>query len=148
MNTVNSGTVINLQICPEKGSPLTSIEQAEFISGHGIVGDAHSGKLENRQVLLMDSETQEAFEIGPDITRENLTTKNLDLSTLNRGDILTLGTSVKLEVTGDCEPCRNLDSKRPGLSREIKGKRGILCRVIGPGFVKVNDEIACEAKQL
>ena len=96
----------------------------------------------------MDSETQEAFEIGPDITRENLTTKNLDLSTLNRGDILTLGTSVKLEVTGDCEPCRNLDSKRPGLSREIKGKRGILCRVIGPGFVKVNDEIACEAKQL
>ena len=82
MNHLNSGTIINLQISPQKGSPVSRLPEAEFIRGLGISGDSHAGKSENRQVLLMDSETQKLFGITPDITRENVTTKNLQLNNL------------------------------------------------------------------
>mgnify|MGYP001338670721 FL=1 len=65
MNQINSGTIINLQTSPKKGSPLSRLTAAEFITGLGISGDSHAGKLENRQVLLMDSETQQIFGIKP-----------------------------------------------------------------------------------
>ena len=45
-----------------------------------------------------------------------------------------LGDSVRVEVTGDCEPCKNLDLQKPGLSKAIKGQRGILAKVIDSGF--------------
>ena len=146
MNQINSGTIINLQTSPKKGSPLSRLSAAEFITGLGISGDSHAGKLGNRQVLLMDSETQQIFGINPDVTRENITTKNLILRDLRQGDLLMLGDSVKVEVTGDCAPCKNLDLQKPGLSKAIMGQRGILAKVINSGFVKVNDKIVVETK--
>ena len=144
MNHLNSGTIINLQISPQKGSPVSRLPEAEFIRGLGISGDSHAGKSENRQVLLMDSETQKLFGITPDITRENVTTKNLQLNNLSEGDLLMLGNSVRIEVTGDCVPCKNLDQQKPGLSEAIRGKRGMLAKVIDSGFVKLNDKIVRE----
>ncbi|MBR62117.1 MAG: hypothetical protein CL904_05620 [Dehalococcoidia bacterium] len=144
MNQINSGTIINLQISTQKGDPVSRVPELEFIKGLGISGESHAGKSENRQVLLMDSETQKLFDITPDITRENVTTKNLQLSKLSPGDMLALGNSVRLEVTGDCEPCKSLDIKKPGLSEAIKGHRGILAKVIDSGFVKLNDTIGME----
>ena len=135
MNHLNSGTIINLQISPQKGSPVSRLPEAEFIRGLGISGDSHAGKSENRQVLLMDSETQKLF---------GITTKNLQLNNLSEGDLLMLGNSVRIEVTGDCVPCKNLDQQKPGLSEAIRGKRGILAKVIDSGFVKLNDKIVRE----
>jgi MOSC domain-containing protein YiiM len=141
MNQINSGTIINLQISSKKGHPLSRRSEAEFITGLGISGDSHAGKSESRQILLMDTETQQIFGINPDVTRENVTTKDLNLSNLRQGDLLVLGDSVRIEVTGDCEPCKNLDLQKPGLSEAIKGQRGILAKVIDSGFVKVNSKI-------
>ena len=99
MSQINSGTVISLQTSPKKGFALSRLTEVEFIAGLGISGDSHAGKSENRQVLIMDSETQHIFEINPDVTRENVTTKGLILNTLTQGDLLMLGDSVKIEVT-------------------------------------------------
>tara|TARA_B100001964_G_C14051639_1_gene517292 strand:+ start:112 stop:546 length:435 start_codon:yes stop_codon:yes gene_type:complete len=144
MNEENSGTIVSLQISSQKGSPLSSLPEVEFIKGLGISGDSHAGKSENRQVLILDSETQELFGINPDVTRENVTTKNLKLNNLRQGDLLMLGDSVRIEVTGDCDPCKNLDLQKPGLSEAMKGQRGILAKVVDSGFVKVNDNILAE----
>ena len=146
MSQINSGTVISLQTSPKKGFALSRLTEVEFIAGLGISGDSHAGKSENLQILIMDSETQHIFEINPDVTRENVTTKGLILNTLTQGDLLMLGDSVKIEVTGDCAPCKNLDLQKPGLSKAINGQRGILAKVINSGFVKVNDKIVVETK--
>ena len=146
MNEINSGIIINLQICPKKGSPISCLTEAEFITRLGISGDSHYGKSETRQVLIMDSETQQLFGINPDVTRENITTKDLTLSSLRQGDILLLGKTVKIQITGDCEPCKNMDLQKPGLSKAIKGQRGVLAKVIESGFVKVNDKVVVETQ--
>ena len=57
-----------------------------------------------------------------------------------------MGDSLKIEGTGDCAPCKNLDLQTPGLSKAINGQRGILAKVINSGFVKVNDKIVVETK--
>ena len=97
-------------------------------------------------VAFAQDSYQQIFGINPDVTRENVTTKNLILRDLRKGDLLMLGDSVKVEVTGDCAPCKNLDLQKPGLSKAIMGQRGILAKVINSGFVKVNDKIVVETE--
>jgi MOSC domain-containing protein YiiM len=45
------------------------------------------------------------------------------------------------EVTMICDPCERMDAIRPGLRRELEGRRGMLARVVEPGEVAVGDTL-------
>ncbi len=140
----SSGTVTQVQVSPVRRQPMTVLTQAEFRAGHGIEGDRHAGRTRFRQVLIMDSETQAEFGINPAVTRENVTTTGLDLSSLRRGTRVRLGESAVVEITGDCDPCSQMDEERPGLREEIAGRRGVLGRVVSDGAVRPGDAIAID----
>jgi MOSC domain-containing protein YiiM len=59
---------------------------------------------------------------------------------LQPGQELRIG-PVRLEVTVVCTPCDQLERIRPGLRREIWGRRGMLCRVIEGGLIRRGDTI-------
>jgi MOSC domain-containing protein YiiM len=59
---------------------------------------------------------------------------------LQPGQRLRVG-EVVLEVTVPCEPCHRMDEIRQGLRQDLRGRRGMLCRVVEPGRIRRGDMI-------
>jgi len=78
--------------------------------------------------------------LQPGIVRENITTDGLNVNGLPVGQRLRVGAAL-LEVSAVCTPCDQMEKVRPGLRREIYGRRGMLCRVIEGGEIRVGDPI-------
>lgn len=114
---------------------------AEALANSGFSACAHArpggGK---RQVLLVDQETLDAVDLRPGIIRENITTLGLDVNGLRSGERLLVGAAL-LEVSAVCTPCSLLEKIRPGLRRELYGRRGMLCRVVEGGLIRAGDPI-------
>jgi MOSC domain-containing protein YiiM len=125
---------------PKKRAPMEELREVVAVQDVGIEGCAHARPVGKRQVLLMDEETLQAFELTPGIARENVTTEGLDVNDLAVGQRLRLG-EVELQVTLVCEPCEQIEALRPGLQAKMQGKRGMLCKVTRGGALKVGDEI-------
>ncbi|MEE3345960.1 MAG: MOSC domain-containing protein [Chloroflexota bacterium] len=138
------GSIISMRLCLGRRDPMKDVEEANFITGHGMKGDRHlrsDGRRSNRQVLIMDSETLNDFDLLPGQVRENVTVQGLDFASISAGDRVSLGADVILEITGDCEPCSRMDELRAGLKDEIDGKRGLLAYVEKGGLVSVGAEV-------
>jgi MOSC domain-containing protein YiiM len=44
-------------------------------------------------------------------------------------------------VSAVCTPCDQLEKVRPGLRKELWGRRGMLCRVLAGGTIRRGDPI-------
>ncbi len=120
--------------------PMREMDEAEAIADRGLAGCAHGRPGGRRQVLLMDAETLELLGVAPGAVKENITTRGLDLHNLHSGQRLRVGQAV-LEVTLPCGPCHRMDEIRPGLRQELRGRRGMLCRVVQAGRIRRGDAI-------
>jgi len=119
---------------------MRAVPEALAVQDKGFQNCAHGRPGSKRQVLLVDIETLGEFSLDPGILKENITTAGIRLRELPRGQQLRIGESL-LEVTLSCEPCGRMDDIRRGLQEELRGKRGMLCRVVQPGVVRVGDAI-------
>ena len=88
----------------------------------------------------MNSETLGALGVAPGIVRENITTEGIDVNGLAAGQRLRIGEAL-LEVTAPCTPCEQMERIRSGLRREIRGRRGMLCRVVQGGIIRRGDPV-------
>lgn len=133
-------TVHNLFRAPKKHVPMEELREARILADYGLEGCTHAQAVGNRQVLLVDCETLEAMELTPGILRENITTEGLNVNSLQIGQHLCIG-EARLEVTMVCTPCNQMECIRPGLRRELWGRRGMLCRVLQGGIIRPGDAI-------
>jgi MOSC domain-containing protein YiiM len=106
----------------------------------GFADCAHARRGGKRQVLLVDRETLDALDLGPGMIRENITTEGLNVNGLKQGESLRVGEAL-LEVTMVCSPCGQVEDLRPGLRKEIRGRRGMLCRIVKGGIIRQGDGI-------
>jgi MOSC domain-containing protein YiiM len=134
------GRIRHLFLKPGHGQPMLPVEACQAVEGMGLAQDAAFGR-SKRQVLLIESETLQAFGIQPGDVRENVTVEGLALSQLAPSTQLSAGEAV-LEVVGLCAPCNQMDEVRPGLQAELQDRRGILARVISGGSMRVGDRIS------
>ena len=132
--------VAHLFRAPKKRLPMESLETASILADRGVEGCAHGRPGSKRQLLLVDRETLDAMNLAPGIIRENITTEGINVNGLPVGQRLRIGPAL-LEVTAICTPCDQLEKVRPGLRREIYGRRGMLCRVVEGGDIRVGDAI-------
>jgi MOSC domain-containing protein YiiM len=131
--------VRNLFRAAKKRLPMEEVPEVRAIANHGLEGCAHA-RPGQREILIVDGETLDAMDLAPGIIRENITTTGLNVNSLEVGRRLRVG-SVCLEVTGICTPCDQLERVRPGLRRELWGRRGMLCRVVEGGTIRRGDVI-------
>lgn len=124
----------------KKRLPMEPLPAATFVENHGIAGCAHARPNGVRQILLVDQETLTAMDLKPGLIRENITTEGLNVNGLAPGQRLRIGETI-LEVSAACTPCDQLEKIRPGLRRELYGRRGMLCRVLKGGTVNPGDPI-------
>lgn len=109
----------------------------------GLRDCVHGRTGSSRQVLLMDGEALDEFGIAPGRARENITTRGIAIASLPLGQLLRAG-EARLEVTRACTPCHQMDEIREGLQEAIRGRRGVLCRVVEAGRIRRGDAIECE----
>ena len=133
-------SVANLFRAPKRRLPMEELQAGEAVADLGFAGCRHARQGGKRQVLLVDKETLDAVQLRPGIIRENITTSGLNVNGLAPGERLRIGDAL-LEVSSVCTPCDQLEKIRPGLRRELYGRRGMLCRVIEGGMVRPGDAI-------
>jgi hypothetical protein len=167
---MTEGKVLALSVSKTHSFKKFSCNKITLKKGLGVAGDAHMGtkvkhrylvaqdpdKLNLRQVHLIHFELFKELEIKgfggikPGDMGENITTSGLNLLKLPRGTLLSIGNSVKVEVTGLRNPCYQLNSIKKGLlkaviERDDKGnlirKVGIMGIVIEGGNIIVGDVI-------
>jgi MOSC domain-containing protein YiiM len=133
-------TILHLFRAPKKHVPMEELAEVSTVNDFGFEGCAHAQAGGKRQVLIVDRETLDAMDLRPGWIKENITTDGLNVNGLPLGQQLLVG-AARLEVTGVCTPCNQLEKIRPGLRREIWGRRGMLCRVIEGGIIRRGDPI-------
>jgi MOSC domain-containing protein YiiM len=133
-------SVLHLFRAPQRRLPMEELAEIFAVEDSGFEGCAHARPGGKRQVLLVDNETLELMEIRPGIIRENITTTGLNVNGLALGQQLRVGDS-RLEVAAVCTPCDLMEKIRPGLRRELRGRRGRLCRVVSGGTIRKGDGI-------
>jgi MOSC domain-containing protein YiiM len=131
-------SVAHLFRAPKRRLSIEEVETADAVADLGFVGCAHAKKKSLRQVLLLDKETLDAMDLGPGIIRENITTEGLNVNGLGLGEQLRIA-KVLLQVSAVCTPWEKV---RPGLRREIYGRRGMLCQVLQGGTIRSGDAIS------
>ncbi len=132
--------VQNLFRAPKKYLPMEELSEVRAVGDAGIEGCAHARPGSKRQVLLEDRETLEAMDLRPGIIRENITTDDMNVNSLQIGQQLLIG-EARLEVSAVCTPCDQMEAIRPGLRKELWGRRGMLCRVLEGGVIRRGDSI-------
>ena len=135
------GTIVSLQLCPGYRKPMNMVPSAEVIQNLGLKGDTHALPDSSRQILLIEKETLDTLSLLPGQVKENITTEGITLMGLKMNDRLRLGDDVVLEITKPCSPCSRMEELRPGLLKDLAGKRGMLARVVNGGTVRVGDVI-------
>jgi MOSC domain-containing protein YiiM len=124
---------------------MREFDEVSALENKGFKDCVHGRSGSTRQVLVMDVETLEEFGIEPGRARENITARGIALGTLSLGQRLRAG-EVLLEVTKPCTPCHQMDEIRQGLQEAIRGRRGLLCRVVESGRIRRGDQIEMEEK--
>lgn len=119
---------------------MEELPTVRVVEDAGLEGCAHARPNGKRQVLLVDVETLRKFALMPGIIRENITTEGLDVNALAVGQKVQVG-EVELVVSLACEPCEQIEALRAGLQEAMVGQRGMLCKVLRGGTVKLGDEI-------
>jgi MOSC domain-containing protein YiiM len=125
---------------PKKRLPMEELQEAQMLTDFGLEGCSHAQPGGNRQVLLVDRESLEAMQLQPGMLRENITTDGLNVNGLPAGQRLRIG-EARLEVAMVCTPCSQVERIRPGLRKELWGRRGMLCRVLEGGTIRAGDPI-------
>jgi len=118
--------------------PVREFDEAFAVENKGFKDCIHGRPGSSRQLLLMDVETLEEFGISPGRVKENITTSGIKLEGLLMGQRIRVGEAL-LEITKECEPCHQMDAIRQGLREALRGRRGILCRVVESGQIRRGD---------
>jgi MOSC domain-containing protein YiiM len=132
--------VMHLFRAAKRRLPMEEVSEVQAFADSGFEGCAHARTGGPRQVLLVDRETLDAMDLLPGILRENITTEGMNVNGLALGQALRIG-DVRLEVSAVCAPCDLMEKIRPGLRKELHGRRGMLCRVIEGGTIRRGDTI-------
>lgn len=154
---VIAGEVVAVCSSPDGGVPKWPRERIA-VGDYGVEGDYHArptrvnrrGETEpnRRQVTVVAAEAIQAIEeelgcsIPPGGFGENILVRGLgDLGWLAEGDLLEFAGGVALEVTGQNNPCANLQVWHPDIVKAAYGRRGVLTVVARTGVIEPGERV-------
>lgn len=154
---MSEGNVVAVCLSARGGVPKHPQDEIE-IGAFGVNGDYHAGEyrtngkgereLNRRHVTVVAAEAIEAVSevIGSKIPEggvgENILVRGLgDLGEVRPGQRLCFPSGAELEVTGQNNPCSNLQVYHPQAPKHLYGRRGLLTVVVRTGAVRPGDTV-------
>lgn len=136
---------------------METLERALVTPNMGLEGDCRgpvpAGKKGNRQITVIEAESWAAAvqDLGGanglvwSDRRANLLVSGVRLPR-EAGKVIAIGTSLRIEVRCECDPCSRMDALREGLRAALTPDwRGGICgRVISEGEIALGDEVRIE----
>jgi predicted CoA-binding protein len=136
------GSIASINISDAKGESKTPVQgKAVLRPRWGIVGDVHAGT-PGRDVSLLPREALGGVPFGG--YGENIDTAGIDILGLSEGTLLTIGTSVRMQITQRGKVCPSRCSIYYKLGNCIMQEKGIFAAVLEGGEIIVGDEIKVE----
>ena len=139
--------------------PIETVERVSVTREKGIAGDARGavrpGKAPRRQISLIEAESWAAAMADLGLAgdealpwysrRANLLIEGLRLPR-EEGAVISIGSSLKIEVTMECDPCSRMEEIKPGLKMALTPdwRGGVLGLVLSDGEIAVGDEVRIE----
>jgi MOSC domain-containing protein YiiM len=142
---MTSGILQAIWIKSARGGPMLTVDAAELIADHGIVGNANQGG--KRQVTIIEEEVwndlmqRMSAALPPSARRANLMVRGIRLEE-TRGRILRVG-SCRIEIFGETDPCHQMDEALPGLKNAMipHWAGGAFGKVLDSGRITLGDEV-------
>ena len=143
-----TGRLIGMARREAPRAPMETLEKGRIGVEFGLEGDCRGRS--KRQVTILAREAWEAAcaELGRDLPwttrRSNLLVDRIALPRRN-GDVIAIG-DVRLEVTGEVDPCSRMEEAAPGLQAALRPdwRGGIGCRVLSAGEIALGDAVRIE----
>jgi MOSC domain-containing protein YiiM len=139
----DKGTVTAVCLHEGEGAKARPVDEIELNRDQGVIGDSHSGGWRS-QVALLSMESMEKAEHGnremePGANGENITTRDIDLSSLQPGDRLRVGPALVqvVEISDDTFS----EDVIQELGDSLLPQHGVFARVIEGGTVTKGDAI-------
>lgn len=135
--------------------PMETVDRVQVTRELGLQGDFRGalrpGKKNWRQVSLLEEESwAEAMALlGASVPwqerRANLLVRGIKLPR-RTGAVIAIGPSLRIETTGECDPCSRMEEVAPGLKAALMPfwRGGVLGRVLDDGAIAVGDEVRIE----
>ena len=139
--------------------PIETVDRVSVTRAEGIHGDfrgaVRPGKSGKRQISLIEADSWNAAMTdlglaGDDVLpwharRANLLVEGIRLPR-EKGRTIAIGESLRIEVTGECDPCSRMEEIAPGLKAALMPdwRGGVLGRVIDEGEIAVGDSVRIE----
>jgi MOSC domain-containing protein YiiM len=135
--------------------PMQVIDRVQVTCEEGLRGDFRSaikpGRRNWRQISLLEagSWAEAMAELGANVAwqerRANLLVAGVKLPR-RTGAVIAIGATLRIETTGECDPCSRMEEIVPGLKAALLPfwRGGVLGRVLADGVIAVGDEIRIE----
>lgn len=138
------GKILAVCTSAHKGERKKNVGSARLIQGMGLEKDAHAG-FAHRQVSLLAIESikkmrSKGLDVGPGDFAENITTENLELTSLPIGTHLKIGETL-LEVSQIGKECHTRCAIYYQAGDCVMPKEGIFAVVLSGGVISVGDDI-------
>jgi predicted CoA-binding protein len=136
------GLIASINVSDTKGERKTPVQgKVQIRPKWGIVGDVHAGT-PGRDVSLLPREVLGGVSFGG--YGENIDTTGLDILDLAEGTVLTIGDSIRIQITQRGKTCPSRCSIFYQLGNCIMQEKGVFAAVLEGGEVVVGDEITVE----
>ena len=145
------GKVYSINISEKKGTLKQKVESAKAIVDFGLEKDAHGGPgIRQISLLAIESiekqhECNDHFKSGdklnPGDFAENITTSGLDLTKVEIGDQITIGTDILMEITKIGKECHHGCEVFKKTGDCIMPREGIFTKVLKGGDFKIGDKM-------
>ncbi|MFZ4120276.1 MAG: MOSC domain-containing protein [Caulobacterales bacterium] len=147
---MTTGTLIGIAWKDKPRQPMLTADAAQISTEAGLAGDFRGGPGQRQVTVLFEDDWLAACAaLGSDgawtIRRANLLVRGL-ANPKAAGGTLLIG-PVALRVTGETEPCSNMDRQWPGLTAALTTdwRGGLTTRVAAGGEVRVGDAVRWQA---
>lgn len=138
-----NGEIVSIWIKRAHRGKMDSVQAAELVAGHGLIGNANQGGKRQLTVIAeeawREAQREVDAEVDPSARRANVLVRGIDLEN-SGGKLLHLG-SCKVRLYGETRPCDLMETAQPGLLEALKPKwrGGAFGEIVQGGTIRVGD---------
>ena len=115
-------------------------ERIRIIEKFGIEGDRFSSYNDLRQIMIVDGNLYDLHKLKKGVLRENILIDDLDINSLEEGNILSINGSIRLRVTLVKDACASA-SYQILLIKKLQGNMYAFVTPLEDGFISINDKV-------